>query len=209
MILIVVLLSEGQRQFRKVAPKEVKDVLDDQAIVALYNQRNERAIQETDQKYGKLLHSTSYNIVANTLDAEECVSDAYLKLWNSIPPTIPKSLKAYALKIIRNLSLNRLKFDQRTKRGDGEFQVAFHELEGILDDRSDFTDALALQDTMNRFLESLSEEQRSIFTGRYWYFESIADISHNLGIGSSKVKMTLMRCRETLKTVLKKEGYLV
>lgn len=185
-------------------------MLDDSAIVALYNQRNESAIHETDHKYGKLLHSTSYNIVTNTLDAEECVSDTYLNIWNSIPPTIPKSLKAFALRIVRNISINRLTHSQRKKRGNGEYQVALHEIEGTLSEGGgsfDFTDELALQDTMNRFLASLSEEQRAMFIGRYWYFDSIADISHNLGIGSSKVKMTLKRCRESLRTVLQKEGF--
>lgn len=185
-------------------------MLDDSVIVSLYNQRNESAIHETDQKYGKLLHSTSFNIVANTLDAEECVSDTYLNIWNSIPPAIPKSLKAFALKIVRNISLNRLKHTQRKKRGNGEYQVALDEIEGTLSEGSgnfDFTDELALQDTMNRFLASLSEEQRAMFIGRYWYFDSITDISHSLGIGSSKVKMTLKRCRESLRTVLQKEGF--
>ena len=102
--------------------------MNDQDIVELYFARDEQAIAETDKKYGKLCMQVSVNILENKSDAEECVSDTYLKTWNSIPPTRPSSLCAFVCKIARNLSLNRLRDARREKR-NRELTVSFEELE--------------------------------------------------------------------------------
>lgn len=186
-------------------------MLEDNAIIELYNERDEKAIQETANKYGKLLYSISYNIVVNPQDAEECTSDTYLNVWNSIPPKRPHSFKAYILKVVRNISINRLKLSRRKKRGNGEYQIALEEIENTLSvsNERNFIDGIYLRDTLNCFLDTLSNEKREIFIRRYWYFDSIKDISKNYGVGTSKVKMVLLRCRNELKDYLIGEGFLL
>ncbi len=187
-------------------------MLDDIAIIELYNQRDENAIYETDCKYGRLLKHISSNIVHNSQDAEECVSDTYLKTWNTIPPTWPNNFKAFLLRIGRNIAINKLSYSNRGKRGNGDYQLAVEEIEKIVPDErhsKDISDVIVLRDILTCFLESLSKEQRSIFIGRYWYFDSVSEIANNLGISTSKVKMVLMRCRKHLKDMLEKEDYYV
>lgn len=67
-------------------------------------------------------------------DAEECVNDAYLKLWNSIPPHRPSFLKGFVGKIVRNLSINRYNYGQAAKRGGGELEAVLDELTSVVSD---------------------------------------------------------------------------
>lgn len=79
--------------------------MEDEKIIELFFNRSEQAIQELDMKYGKICHELSYNIVNDRQDAGECVNDAYLGMWNAIPPAMPNPLLAYLCKIVRNISL--------------------------------------------------------------------------------------------------------
>ena len=80
-------------------------MIEDEKIVELFFERSEQAIQELGNKYGKVCRKLSYNIVNNMQDAEECVNDAYLGVWNTIPPARPNPLLSYVLKIVRNISI--------------------------------------------------------------------------------------------------------
>ncbi len=183
--------------------------MQDEEIVLLYELRQETAIMETDNAYGKLLTGFSFHIVNDYQDAEECVSDTYLRTWDSIPPNHPNSLKAYLLRIVRNISLNCVRTRKSKKRGGGEYQVALDELLEIISGREteDIVDAICLRDALNDYLNDLPKEKKAIFMARYWYFNSIKEIAKNLCISESKVKMSLCRCRDELKSHLKKEGF--
>ena len=183
--------------------------MEDNAIIELYFQRSESAVQESDRKYGRYCGRIAVNILANPEDAEECVSDTWLKAWNAIPPTRPRILKTFFGRITRNLSLNRLEREQAKKRGGGEAAVAIEELaECIADPRAAAwtPDEAAVTEVLNAFLTDLPREKRVIFMRRYWYMESIENIASSMGLGESKVKMTLMRARGALKERLLKEG---
>ena len=61
----------------------------DSQIIALFWDRNEDAIQETDAVYGRKLFTISDKILRSHQDAEESVCDTYMKAWESIPPQKP------------------------------------------------------------------------------------------------------------------------
>lgn len=107
----------------------------DLMIIELYFARDEKAIKETDTKYGKLCFSVANNILCNDEDSEECVNDTYLSVWNTIPPTRPNNFMAFICRITRNLSLKRLDFNKARKRTPNAI-VSFSELEEILSDES-------------------------------------------------------------------------
>ena len=181
--------------------------MDDNLIVALYWDRDEKAIEKTAEKYGKYCHMIAYNVLFDDLDAEECVNDTYLGAWNSMPPQRPSALKAFLGKITRNLSLNRLERDRAKKRGGGTADVALDELtECIPAADGDPTDEIVLRDVLNGFLRSLPEETMIVFLQRYWYFMPIAEIAVTRKMGESRVKVLLHRARLRLKELLKKEG---
>lgn len=183
--------------------------MDDEKIIELYNARSESAVTETDSKYGTLCRRISFNILSNREDAEECVNDAYL---NVIPPQYPRSLSAFLSKIVRNLSLNRLKMRGRQKRGNGEYDVALSEIETVLADAQcvdEQIDEIFLREKLNLFLETLPIHSRAVFVGRYWYFDSIKEISKKTGFSVSKTKMILLRTRNGLKKFLEKESVFI
>mgnify|MGYP002581684552 CR=1 FL=1 len=164
--------------------------MEDEKIIALYWQRDQSAIDETDRKYGVQLRGLSYGILSDREDAEECVSDTYMAVWNSLPPQRPKRLRAYAAAIVRNLSLRRVRDRYSKKRGGGEVALVLEELAGKIEE----------------FLRTLSADDRRIFMCRYWGFASVAEIARKLGCPQSKVKSSLHRTRGKLQKYLTKEG---
>ena len=181
--------------------------MEDKQIIDLYFARDEVAIKETKNKYGRLIFSIAKNILANNEDSEECTNDTYLGAWNTIPPTRPNSFIAYLCKIARNLSLKKLEYNKASKR-NLDIQVSFDELENVLADNqiSNNTSNEEIANSINRFLMSQSEEYRNVFIRKYYFFDSIKDISKMYNISEGKIKSILHRTRNRLKFHLEKEG---
>lgn len=182
--------------------------MDDRDIVPLYWERSDRAIPETERKYGAYCTRIACNILGDRRDAEECVNDAYLKLWNSIPPHRPSFLKGFVGKIVRNLSINRYNYGQAAKRGGGELEAVLDELTSVVSDSVEQEiDRRELIKEINCFLGQLSAKNRSVFLCRYWYFESIASIAARFGMRENNVSVTLARLRDKLKKYLSERGF--
>lgn len=176
-------------------------------IIQLYFDRSERAIEETDRAYGDYCRYISFEILRDKEDSKEIVNDTYLKTWNSIPPLNPPSLKNYLGKIVRRLSINRLEYNHAQKRGGGQLEAVYEELQECIplyDDRDE--DGRYIRDVINTFLRGLPDEKRRIFVRRYWYLSPISEIAADFSVSEGKVKMTLMRLREKLREALEKEG---
>ena len=184
--------------------------MQDISIVDLFWQRNQAAITECELKYGKTLHYTSYSILSSNEDAEECVQDTYVAAWNSMPTDRPQYLGAYLMKIIRNLSINRYRRQNAQKRNAGQTLVYDELCECIPDKEGTVFDTMekgALAKLIDRFLEGLDKEKRIVFVRRYFYSDSVKNISKSLGISESKVKSMLMRMRMQLAKAIKEAGY--
>lgn len=182
--------------------------MDDERIVSMFFDRSEDAVGELDKKYGTMLRQMSKNIVGDAADAEECVNDAYLAVWDAIPPAKPDSLRAFAGKILRNLSLKRYRYNNAGKRG-GHHAAAIDELCEVIPcaaSAEEMAEAAEISRVIDRFLGTLDAENRVLFVRRYWYCDSIADAAKMLGISEGAAKMRLSRTREKLKKTLEKEG---
>ena len=182
----------------------------DAEIIQLYWSRNEDAIKETDLVYGRKLHTLADRIVQNFEDAQECVSDTYLKTWDTIPPQRPQYFFAYIAKICRNFALGVLDFKNAAKR-KGEVVALTQEMEACIPDPAHERrlEGEELGKVLNSFLETLSYESRVIFLRRYWYLDTVAEIAERCGITQSKVKTQLHRTRGKLHAFLEKEGITV
>lgn len=183
--------------------------MDDKSIIELYWLRSEEAIAQTDAKYGRYCHCIAYNILAVAEDAEECVSDTYLRAWNAMPPHRPDILSAFLGKITRRLSLNKYRESHSAKRGGGELSLALDELSQCLaapGDAQTELDRRELERAVNAFLSSLPAEERDIFVLRYWYVVPISRIAEKFAFTESKVKSLLFRLRKRLHSHLRKEG---
>lgn len=183
--------------------------MEDNEIVNLYWQRSEKAIPETERKYGSYCHTVSLRIVNNLEDAEECVNDTWLGAWNSIPENRPSLLAPYLAKLTRWLSLSKLKTQNRLKRGGGEVTLSLEELDRELGTGTDLAQQIELKELseyLDAFLTELPAEERAVFLARYWYAASIREISEKSGYRESKVKSMLLRTRRKLKKALEEEG---
>lgn len=186
--------------------------MEDEKIIELYWNRDETAISATEEKYGRYLTAIAQSILKDKRDSQECVSDTYMGAWNAIPPQRPNFLRAFLGKITRNLSLKRYRDMSADKRGGGEPDLAMKELETVIPGEMAIDTALeskAITEALNTFLAGLGMEERKIFVLRYWYLESVKDVSARLGYGESKVKMTLKRTRDKLSKHLAKEGIIL
>ena len=185
--------------------------MEDDAIVALYWQRNEEALRLSEEKYGSRLRGLALRILADAHAAEECENDTYLAAWNSIPPHEPRSyLFAFLARITRHLSLDRCRSRNREKRGGGAVAALTEELLQCLPGGETPEEALDLQtlgERISAFLQAQPAEKRNLFLRRYWYCDSILDIARRYGLSESKVKSSLSRSRKALREQLRKEGY--
>ena len=183
--------------------------MEDEKIIDLYFARDEQAISETDKKYGPYCQTIAYCILQSLPDAEECVSDTWLRAWNVMPPQKPNVLRQFLAKITRNLSLDRWRASQAQKRGGGEAEAALEELGECIPGGGDPATALELAELKKgiaAFLQELPERDRSIFLRRYFYLEKPAAIARRYMLRGANVRLILSRTRQKLKDFLQKEG---
>lgn len=184
--------------------------MEDNRIVELYWQRDESAISETQQKYGKYLTKIAYSILADIEDSRESVNDTYLKAWYSIPPQKPCVLSTFLGRITRQISIDIYRKKNAKKRQGSEYALALDELYDCAspDSPEKEIEAQFLAKCIGEYLLTLSEDARDIFMCRYYFFDSLRDIADHLGVSESKIKSSLHRTRTGLKTYLEKEGLL-
>jgi RNA polymerase sigma factor (sigma-70 family) len=185
--------------------------MEDQNIIDLYYERNEKAILETKNKFGSSLKRISENIVENYAVAEECENDTYLAAWNTIPPQRPDYLFSYLAKIIRHYSLDYCKYKNAKKRKAIIVELS-KEMEECIPAPSDQPCLLADEDLgqiISLFLQTLDPLKKVVFMDRYWYLLSITSLSIKYVMSESKTKSMLFRMRSELKTYLEKGGYVL
>lgn len=185
--------------------------MEDREILDLYFRRDEDAIVCTREKYGGYCHRIALNILSLREDAEESVSDTWLRAWNTIPPARPDPMRAFLGRITRNLALSRWRKSRAQKRGGSEVELCFDELSDCLPGGAEperIIEAKALADAVNAFLSTLKPRERSVFLARYWFFASVREIAERTGKSESAVKSSLFRTRQKLYDHLRKEGLL-
>lgn len=184
--------------------------MEDSEIIELFWQRNEDAIKELADKYGHYCNTVALNILKNSHDSEECINDSYLAVWNTVPPQKPKSLCAYAAKIVRNKALDIYNRLNTQKRGGGSDTVPIDELgdlvSGVGTVESEFNKKELLK-AINSFLGVLPRKTRLIFVGRYWSCRSISEIAAQFQTNEHNVTVILARTRQKLKNHLHERGF--
>ncbi|MBP0971656.1 MAG: sigma-70 family RNA polymerase sigma factor [Oscillospiraceae bacterium] len=184
--------------------------MNDQELIALYYARSEQASAETYRQFGSCCYTIARNILGCAQDAEECVNDVLIRLWDRIPPAKPKNFFAYIAAVTRSIACNRYIASRAKKRGGGEVALALEELCDCSGDENveQEIDKKALAEALDAFLGTLKPDHRKIFVQRYWYFCPVDDIAEQFGMTKSKVTVSLMRTREKLRNYLEKEGFL-
>ncbi len=184
--------------------------MNDEQIVSLYWDRDERAIRETEDKYDRYLTKIACNILNDMEDSRESVNDTYLAAWESMPPHRPSVLSAYLAKLTRRISIDLFRYRTRDKRMASEYAVSLSELEECVSGGNTTEDAVnvkLLADAIGVYLRLQSKDVRTAFIGRYYFLDPVREVADYCGISESKCKTLLHRTRLGLKEYLKKEGY--
>ena len=184
----------------------------DEDIVKLFFNRDEEALVALEARYGNYLKSIADNILHSAEDTEECVSDAYLKAWATIPPENPQNLRGYIGTIVKNRALDRLRKHQSGKRGGKSEDVLLSELEDCIASGcnvDESVDRMFLSEILNKWLEKEKPENRKLFLGRYWYGYSVKELADSQDISQGKVMSKLQRMRKRLRKCSKQEGIFV
>lgn len=183
----------------------------DSQIIALLQKRDETALEQLRAAYGGLCFRIAEQMLGSRQDAEECVSDMLLAVWNSVPPQEPHSLEAYAVTLVRRAAMGRLKAQNSLKRGGKSYTAALDELADILSASDNVEREAELREltaALTKWLRALEPVPRYVFMQRYYLAEPLQAIAERTGMGVSAVKMTLHRTRKKLKAFLREEGLL-
>lgn len=182
--------------------------MEDEQIIKLYLKRSEKALEETQNKYGPYCYRIAKNILTVREDAEECVNDTWNLLWNKIPPMIPISLKAFLGKLVRDIAISQYRANHAKKRYGG-IEVIFDELEECIP--SDFDveenfDNQQLSDFLNHWLGELPREDRVLFIKRYYYGDAVKKLAKMIGCTENQMAQRMMKLRKKLKLFLFEKG---
>lgn len=183
--------------------------MNDRDIVELFLNRDERALKVVSEKYMNYCMKIAENITGSHDEAPECVNEALMCAWESIPPREPEMISTYLGKLTRNIALNRRRRSLAKKRGSGAAETVFEELSELIPsgDVEGVFAAKELAEEINLFLRELPPEQRGMFVCRYWYCDEVSDIAARYAVSKNKVYVTLNRVRKKLREYLRKRGY--
>ena len=184
--------------------------MEDKDIIKMLESRDENAIEQIKKKYSSYLFTVAKNILGNVSDAEECVSETYLRAWLSIPPERPESLSRYLSSLIRNFALDTVRARKTSKRSKTEYLLSLDELDDLISPDGlpeNEIEGELFRSYLTSFLRGLPENQRTVFIRRYYFFDPLKKIAVSCGMSVSSVKVSLFRTRAKLKEYLRKEGY--
>ena len=190
--------------------EDKKEYLSDEKIIDLYWNREERAIKETDHKYGRYLFTVAYNIVHDRLDCEECLNDTYLGTWNAIPPQKPDIFQVFLARIMRNTAVDKYRERIATKRVPSEMTDSLSELDEAISYDENTNEAIFVKEAikaLNAYLLELPDKERFVFVCRYYYADSIAQIGKMMQVSDRTIFRMLAATREKLKNKLEEAGF--
>lgn len=184
---------------------------DDEHIIELLNNRDERVLQVIKEQYGALCYQIAYRMTGNHQESEECVNDMLLDVWNSVPPNCPNHLPAYLTSLVRRTAINKYEKAHRLKRGGVQFTTALDEISEMIPAKEQVESEIEqreLTTALTEWLQTLSPGSKRIFLQRYYMSDSVKAIAQKHDLSEGAVKMKLMRLRQQLKEYLVKEGLL-
>ncbi len=185
--------------------------MEDSKIIDLFFERSEEAIIALSEKYGSVCMRVSENIVHDCRDAEECVNEAYLGVWEAIPPEKPDLLLPFVCRIVRNISISHYKRERATKR-KGNYDLSLEELGDVVNSNSSAEkvfEAKELSALVDAFLGTLSEMNRFLFVRHFWFLDSYEELTKKTGLREGSIRTRLSRVKKNLRKYLEKKGIVI
>ena len=185
--------------------------MEDEEIVELLYVHDDKGLVETKSKYNDLLNSLSFRIVRNREDTDQCVNDTYMKVWDTIPPYKPNYFKSFICKIVRQISIDKYRYNHRKERDNSEI-VYLSDMDYEVKDKKNIEDELSerlLVGELNKFIDNLDVENRVLFVRKYFFFEDSKSLSKRYGISENNINVKMLRVRNKLRDYLESEGYII
>ena len=194
-----------------MAVMKAEEYVSDTYLTELFWERKSEAVEKADKKYHELLFSAIVCILKNDKDAEECLDDVYIKIWESIPPNRPSSFRAYALKIARNTAMSIFRASNAQKRAHKWKTVSFDNLSSVLfeNDNGELENSQKIREIINRYLNSIDERKMYIFMSRYYFNKPIGEIAKKLHCSQSTVNKEIKKIKIELREKLEEGGIYV
>lgn len=183
--------------------------MEDKDIVALYHSRDERAVRETQHKYGRYLTKVAHNILGSCEETQDCVNDTYMRAWETMPPHAPNILSAFLAGITRCLSIDVWRKKHAEKRSASQYALSLDELAECVGGggAEQLAETRELSAAISRFLWEQPQKARCAFVARYFFMDPLKDVAKLCGMSEGGMKSLLFRMRAALKEYLIKEGY--
>ena len=178
----------------------------DRELIALYQARDPRAVEETRAQYGAYCAAIARRLLADGRDVEECLSDCALAVWNAIPPAEPAHFQGWLGAIVRHRALAIGKANGRRPPTVDESALELAASLPAADTPHGRAEAAELGRAISRFLRGQKGPVRVVFLRRYWYADSVEQAAAHMGWSVSKTKTVLYRTRNRLRDFLEQEG---
>lgn len=180
----------------------------DSDIVNAFFRRDPDAPDLLKTAYGGFLFSLANGILGDVRDSEECVNDALLKVWDSIPPDRPDSLIAYLAVLIRHLSIDRYKKSKRQKRIPSAMTDSLDDFAEILTDDTveDETERIRIRESIDAYLRNTSVRKRMIFVSRYYLGKTVSETASELDLSPATIKKEIAEIKSGLLARLRESG---
>lgn len=179
--------------------------MEDTEILDLFFARDEQALEATSEKYGLRLLSFGLKLLRDPQDAQECLNDTYLAAWDAIPPARPQSLFAWLCRVLRNQCCDRYRRENTQKRS-AQVLALTQELENTLVSPP-LGERGELSSVLDSFLRTQDKLSRMLFVRRYFYADSLQELSALTMLGENAIAARLARQRKKLRKILLEEGY--
>lgn len=170
-------------------------------LMVRIKQRDETALMELMQRYSKLLWTVAGGILScspycTREDAEECVGDIFLSVWQNPEKYDPDrgSLKSYLCMVTKSRALNLYR---KKSRNDVVYLDDFTETAG--EDFAELTDYSVLHEAIAK----LPEPTRAILIRRYFYEEKPRQIAEEMNLPPKEVENRLYRGKQFIAAQLK------
>lgn len=170
--------------------------------------KNEKGLSELQKKYVSYAMSIAIRLTGSVQDAEECVNDAFLNIWQNCTLSEETNLKGLVAVCVRRKAVDLIRHHTAKKRCFGS-QVLLDELAETIPDNDTIDSQIDRQQVVlciKHFVQELNQFDRTIFLQRYFYGMDIKSIARFHLVSRSTIDSRLFRCRSSLKKQLQKLG---
>lgn len=177
----------------------------EEEIIRLLKEKDEEGMKQLLIHYGPLMKYIISPILPNPRDAEECLSEVTMQIWDKADRFSPQkgSWSAWLTALIRNHAINY----RRKLKATYSIEDMSDSVPSCRPGPEERAIRRERQKAVRDALANLSPEDRAIFYRKYYYLQSTNQIASELSMTQRAVEGRLYRIKNKLRNMLGGEGY--